>query len=46
MAPEQVFADTDSEDEVDDNIADFEDRRVCFVISLSFFFYMKKASLF
>lgn len=28
MALEQVFADRDSEDEVDDDIADFEDRRV------------------
>eukprot|EP00268_Persea_americana_P036647 TRINITY_DN3615_c1_g1_i3.p1 TRINITY_DN3615_c1_g1~~TRINITY_DN3615_c1_g1_i3.p1 ORF type:complete len:475 (+),score=92.45 TRINITY_DN3615_c1_g1_i3:332-1756(+) len=28
MALEQVFADRDSEDEVDDNIADFEDRRL------------------
>jgi hypothetical protein len=29
MAPEQVLADRDSEDEVDDDVADFEDRRVC-----------------
>ena len=28
MAVEQVFSDRDSEDEVDDDIADFEDRRV------------------
>lgn len=28
MAFEQVFSDRDSEDEVDDDIADFEDRRV------------------
>lgn len=28
MALEQVFSDHDSEDEVDDDIADFEDRRV------------------
>jgi hypothetical protein len=28
MALEQVFSDRDSEDEVDDDIADFEDRRV------------------
>jgi len=28
MATEQVFSDHDSEDEVDDDIADFEDRRV------------------
>lgn len=30
MALEQVFSDQDSEDEVDDEIADFEDRRVMF----------------
>lgn len=29
MAIEQVMSDQDSEDEVDDDIADFEDRRVC-----------------
>lgn len=29
MAVEQVLSDQDSEDEVDDDIADFEDRRVC-----------------
>lgn len=29
MGLEQVFSDQDSEDEVDDDIADFEDRRVC-----------------
>jgi hypothetical protein len=28
MPLEQVFSDHDSEDEVDDDIADFEDRRV------------------
>jgi len=28
MAPEQVLSDRDSEDEVDDDIADLEDRRV------------------
>jgi VEFS-Box of polycomb protein len=28
MVLEQVFSDRDSEDEVDDDIADFEDRRV------------------
>lgn len=28
MSLEQVFSDHDSEDEVDDDIADFEDRRV------------------
>lgn len=32
MAIEQVISDQDSEDEVDDDIADFEDRRVCLVI--------------
>lgn len=30
MALEQVLSDRDSEDEVDDDVADFEDRRVCF----------------
>lgn len=34
MALEQVFSDRDSEDEVDDDIADFEDRRVSYVIML------------
>lgn len=29
MALEQVLSDRDSEDEVDDDVADFEDRRVC-----------------
>lgn len=29
MALEQVFAERDSEDEVDDDVADLEDRRVC-----------------
>lgn len=29
MANEQVMSDRDSEDEVDDDVADFEDRRVC-----------------
>lgn len=28
MALEQVLSDRDSEDEVDDDVADFEDRRV------------------
>lgn len=32
MALEQVLSDRDSEDEVDDDVADFEDRRVCMVI--------------
>ena len=31
MALEQVMAEEDSEDEVDDDVADLEDRRVCFV---------------
>lgn len=35
MALEQVFSDRDSEDEVDDDIADFEDRRVRYVSSVS-----------
>ena len=30
MALEQVLSDRDSEDEVDDDVADFEDRRVMF----------------
>ena len=29
MALEQVLSDHDSEDEVDDDVADLEDRRVC-----------------
>ena len=29
MAIDQVMSDRDSEDEVDDDVADFEDRRVC-----------------
>lgn len=29
MAMEQVLSDRDSEDEVDDDVADLEDRRVC-----------------
>ena len=33
MALEQVFLDRDSEDEVDDDIADFEDRRVRYCLS-------------
>jgi len=32
MTIEQVLSDKDSEDEVDDDVADFEDRRVCLVI--------------
>ena len=32
MAIEQVLSGKDSEDEVDDDVADFEDRRVCLVI--------------
>jgi hypothetical protein len=34
MAVEQVMSDRDSEDEVDDDVADFEDRRVCLMIKL------------
>jgi hypothetical protein len=37
MALEQVMSDRDSEDEVDDDIADFEDRRVCLLIMSLFF---------
>ena len=33
MAAEQVFAEQDSEDEVDDDVADLEDRRVCLFCS-------------
>lgn len=33
MALEQVLSDRDSEDEVDDDVADFEDRRVCLIIA-------------
>ncbi|RRT70223.1 hypothetical protein BHE74_00029264 [Ensete ventricosum] len=36
MALEQVFSDRDSEDEVDDDIADFEDRRVRYCHYLPF----------
>lgn len=35
MQLEQVFSDRDSEDEVDDDIADFEDRRVRYDIMTS-----------
>jgi hypothetical protein len=35
MQLEQVFSDRDSEDEVDDDIADFEDRRVRYDIFIS-----------
>jgi len=34
MEIEQVMSDRDSEDEVDDDVADFEDRRVCLMITL------------
>uniref|UniRef100_A0A0D9XCA9 Uncharacterized protein n=1 Tax=Leersia perrieri TaxID=77586 RepID=A0A0D9XCA9_9ORYZ len=37
MALEQVFSDRDSEDEVDDDIADFEDRRFLINLSMSRF---------
>lgn len=33
MEIEQVMSDQDSEDEVDDDVADFEDRRVCLMIT-------------
>lgn len=33
MALEQVLSDQDSEDEVDDDVADFEDRRVCSMLN-------------
>ena len=33
MALEQVLSERDSEDEVDDDVADFEDRRVHLMIS-------------
>lgn len=40
MALEQVLSDRDSEDEVDDDIADLEDRRVSLkVLPNSFFFF-------
>lgn len=32
MAMEQVLSDRDSEDEVDDDVADLEDQRVCLCI--------------
>lgn len=35
MVLEQVLSDQDSEDEVDDDVADFEDRRVYNSLSLS-----------
>lgn len=37
MALKQVLSDRDSEDEVDDDIADLEDRRVCLMIILDLF---------
>lgn len=37
MELEQVLSDLDSEDEVDDDIADLEDRRVCLMILLDCF---------
>jgi len=48
MALEQVLSDRDSEDEVDDDIADLEDRRVslkpfnCLFLKFSTFVYMSK----
>jgi len=41
MALEQVFSDRDSEDEVDDDIADFEDRRVWYGICIHCLFLSK-----
>lgn len=43
MALEQVMSDRDSEDEVDDDIADFEDRRVWLMLMRIRFssFYVK-----
>lgn len=49
MAPEQVFSERDSEDEVDDDVADFEDRRVPLMISRlihSFLFLFLNLQLF
>lgn len=40
MDLEQVYSDQDSEDEVDDDIADFEDRRVCFGCHLNYFYFV------
>ena len=43
MAMEQVLSDRDSEDEVDDDVADFEDRRVYLMntdLYVVFHFYM------
>lgn len=37
MALEQVLSDRDSEDEVDDDIADLEDTRVCLMNMLNSF---------
>lgn len=37
MTVEQVFAEQDSEDEVDDDVADLEDRRVCLKIQYNCF---------
>ena len=34
MAIDQVVSERDSEDEVDDDVADFEDRRVCYLFIL------------
>ena len=42
MALEQVFSDRDSEDEVDDDIADFEDRRVCYGNCIALFIFLCK----
>lgn len=34
MTMDEVLSDRDSEDEIDDDIADFEDRRVCSITLL------------
>lgn len=39
MALEQVLSERDSEDEVDDDIADLEDKRVCMLENTLFLFY-------
>lgn len=47
MALEQVFAEQDSEDEVDDDVADLEDRRVhCSAFNFSFSLYHSSSLFF
>ena len=41
MGLEQVLSDRDSEDEVDDDIADLEDRRVCLIVYILFSYLSK-----